>query len=53
VTSILDIKQKSHLFMTSILDINIEKVKYLWTVFLFHCRYSETFIFSAYIYMDA
>jgi len=28
-TSVLDIKQKkSHLFMTSILDINIERVKY-------------------------
>jgi len=27
VTSVLNIKQKSHFFMTSILDINIEKVK--------------------------
>jgi len=27
MTSILNIKQKSHLFMTSILDINIEQVK--------------------------
>jgi len=27
MTSILDVKQRSHLFITSILDINIKKVK--------------------------